>query len=212
MLNTNNTLETLNLEGNKIGNDGAIALANALRRNTSLTSLVLLGQEKRGFGESCLEAWTECLTNNVTILQIQWNLESHKRHALNQFFTRNQEIARKRKAGMDVESLLPAVLRAGKADEEILATALVATENEQPAAPVFAFVQTESLLAQTDSPAATGKEDTKTPAFGVAQKEKPLAPTEAPAIAKMEDAAAPEMIVEEAKKPLGSEEPASPIG
>jgi Ran GTPase-activating protein (RanGAP) involved in mRNA processing and transport len=43
MLHTNTTLKTLNLTGNTIGNEGATALAGMLHNNTTLESLRLDG-------------------------------------------------------------------------------------------------------------------------------------------------------------------------
>lgn len=189
MLTTNNTLETLNLEGNNISNDGAIALANALQKNTSLTSLVLLNQKKKAFGESCLEAWTECLTNNIDILQIQWNLDSRKGFVLSKFFSRNKEIERRRKTGMSIESLLPTALRTGQAAPEKkeaveAATAsaeitepLVSTAVEEPSVPTAA-VEEEKPSAPTPTAGAEKQEPSASTAE--AEREGPSAPTEEP--------------------------------
>lgn len=111
MLTTNGTLELLNLEGNKIGSDGAICLADALASNGSLRDLFLLGQEKKAFGETCLEAWLKCLQDNIAIQSIKWRLDSRKSFALNQFLTRNKEIARRKRDNRDFADLLPQSLR-----------------------------------------------------------------------------------------------------
>lgn len=111
MLTTNGTLELLNLEGNKIGSDGAICLADALASNQSLRDLFLLGQEKKAFGETCLEAWLKCLQDNIVIQSIKWRLDSRKSFALNQFLTRNKEIARRKRDNKDFGDLLPKSLR-----------------------------------------------------------------------------------------------------
>eukprot|EP00927_Polykrikos_kofoidii_P017119 TRINITY_DN1776_c0_g1_i9.p1 TRINITY_DN1776_c0_g1~~TRINITY_DN1776_c0_g1_i9.p1 ORF type:complete len:253 (+),score=57.33 TRINITY_DN1776_c0_g1_i9:82-759(+) len=107
MLTTNQTIVSLSLDGNKIGSDGAVSLANALVKNETLTDLILTGQDKQAFGETCLEAWLECLQDNITMQNIKWRLNSRKATALNTYLTRNKEIVRRKKDNKEFETLLP---------------------------------------------------------------------------------------------------------
>eukprot|EP00927_Polykrikos_kofoidii_P017113 TRINITY_DN1776_c0_g1_i10.p1 TRINITY_DN1776_c0_g1~~TRINITY_DN1776_c0_g1_i10.p1 ORF type:complete len:249 (+),score=53.24 TRINITY_DN1776_c0_g1_i10:82-747(+) len=132
MLTTNQTIVSLSLDGNKIGSDGAVSLANALVKNETLTDLILTGQDKQAFGETCLEAWLECLQNNITMLNIKWRLNSRKATALNQFLTRNKEIVRRKKDGKEFETLLPTSRRSSVSNAAESPAAEAAPSGEAP--------------------------------------------------------------------------------
>eukprot|EP00927_Polykrikos_kofoidii_P017112 TRINITY_DN1776_c0_g1_i1.p1 TRINITY_DN1776_c0_g1~~TRINITY_DN1776_c0_g1_i1.p1 ORF type:complete len:255 (+),score=63.43 TRINITY_DN1776_c0_g1_i1:82-765(+) len=138
MLTTNQTIVSLSLDGNKIGSDGAVSLANALVKNETLTDLILTGQDKQAFGETCLEAWLECLQDNITMQNIKWRLNSRKATALNTYLTRNKEIVRRKKDGKEFETLLPTSRRSsvGNATESpVAAEAPAAAESPSGEAP-----------------------------------------------------------------------------
>lgn len=149
MLCSNKGLEKLSLEGNKIGSDGVIALAEALLENETLTDLTLLGQEK-GIGEPCLEAWMKTLEENTHLLNISWRLESRKSFRLNQFLTRNKEIARRRRDGREFESLLPGARRPSQGGE-----ANSPDNGEQKETGVDGFENGKPKEAVQEPPAAT---------------------------------------------------------
>ena len=68
-LEQNDSVEVLDLEKNKINNDGATALANSLKHNKRLTELILLGQPNQ-FGDACLEMFIELFDYNVTLTKV----------------------------------------------------------------------------------------------------------------------------------------------
>jgi len=94
------------LEKNKIGSAGAEAIAHALKSNTTLTELVLLGQNKE-FGEQCLSAWIDCFEYNVHLLKITWRLNSRQSFKINKSIVRNNEIQKRLKNGTNYDELLP---------------------------------------------------------------------------------------------------------
>ena len=59
-------ITSLNLEGNRIQNDGAIAIAKAVAVNTKLLTLNLLNQAGAAFGQTCLDAWLKAFETNFT--------------------------------------------------------------------------------------------------------------------------------------------------
>ena len=72
-LKYNTSLTTLNLHGNKIGDDGAAALAECLKYNRSLTTLNLHGN---GIGDYGAAALAECLKYNTSLTTL--NLHGNK--------------------------------------------------------------------------------------------------------------------------------------
>ncbi len=105
-LAVNDSIELLDLSQNKINNDGAKAIALALRTNTRLTELNLLGQPS-AFGDSCLEDFVALFDYNVTLTKIIWRLDSRKSFAINKLLVRNNTIAKWLSEGKDVSSLIP---------------------------------------------------------------------------------------------------------
>ncbi len=107
-LPTQRSLAVLNLDKNRIANDGAIALADALAQNRHLMLLSLANQTASSrLGDATLKAFLAMFDTNVTLLKIVWRLESRDSFALTKKLTRNNEIDRQVAAGRDYSSLLP---------------------------------------------------------------------------------------------------------
>ena len=94
------------MDNNKISNEGALALAEALKTNTRLIELNLLGQPHQ-FGDACLEGFINMFHYNVTLTKIIWRLDSRKSFAINKLIVRNNTIAKWLSEGKDVSSLIP---------------------------------------------------------------------------------------------------------
>jgi hypothetical protein len=101
------SLAVLDLEKNKIDNDGAELLARALCQNTSIRELNLLGQA-RAFGDACLTSFVDMFDFNVTITKIIWRLDSRKSFAINKLLVRNNTIQKNLSENRDVSAMLPA--------------------------------------------------------------------------------------------------------
>mmetsp|Transcript_24877 Transcript_24877/g.74631 ORF Transcript_24877/g.74631 Transcript_24877/m.74631 type:complete len:220 (+) Transcript_24877:134-793(+) len=123
LLSTNKTLTSLNLEGNKIDSEGSKLIAEGVKVNSTLTTLILLGNGP--FGEGCMDAWLDAFLENVTLTNLKWRLDSRKSFKLNKDITRNNSIERWKRDGKDWESLLPDHLkpRASAASFSAAATA-----------------------------------------------------------------------------------------
>lgn len=115
MLLTNKSLVSLNLEGNKIDSDGSSVIAAGVQGNSTLTTLILLGNGT--FGEGCMDAWLAAFHENITLVNLKWRLDSRKSFALNKSITRNNSIVRWKNDGKDWESLLPDHLKSEKPAE-----------------------------------------------------------------------------------------------
>lgn len=78
-LETNSTLERLDLSTNNIGDRGAIAIANALKDNHTLKKLIM---RDNSFGRSALEAFLDMSNENTTLYELSlmmgWNVGPHK--------------------------------------------------------------------------------------------------------------------------------------
>ena len=96
----------MTLDNNKISNEGALALAEALKTNTRLIELNLLGQPHQ-FGDACLEGFINMFHYNVSLTKIIWRLDSRKSFAINKLIVRNNTIAKWLSEGKDVSSLIP---------------------------------------------------------------------------------------------------------
>jgi hypothetical protein len=105
-LEQNDSVEVLDLEKNKINNDGATALANSLKFNKRLVELNLLGQGNQ-FGDACLEMFIELFDYNVTLTKIIWRLDSRKSFTINKLIVRNNTILKWLQEGKDVSSKIP---------------------------------------------------------------------------------------------------------
>ncbi|KAI8596099.1 hypothetical protein EDD21DRAFT_448106, partial [Dissophora ornata] len=71
ILKTNTTLTTLDLEDNSIGDEGALALSKALKTNTTLTTLDL---EDNSIGDEGALALSNALKTNTTLITLYlWN-------------------------------------------------------------------------------------------------------------------------------------------
>ncbi len=101
------SLVVLDLEKNKIDNEGAEIIANALRNNWSIRELNLLGQQ-RAFGDACLTAFVDMFDYNVTLTKIIWRLDSRKSFAINKLLVRNNTIQKNLLEKRDVSALIPA--------------------------------------------------------------------------------------------------------
>lgn len=105
-IKVNKIVEFIDLEKNKIGSAGAEAIAQALKENTTLTEIVLLGQNKE-FGEQCLSAFIDMFQYNVHLLKITWRLNSRQSFTINKCIVRNNEIQKRLKNGTNYDELLP---------------------------------------------------------------------------------------------------------
>lgn len=107
----NTSLVLLDLCKNKINNEGGSALARGLTHNKSLVTLDLMSMAKTRWGDQCLECFISMFEHNITLLKINWRLESRKSFALNKMLTRNNEIERRKKSGMPYQDCLPTSLK-----------------------------------------------------------------------------------------------------
>ncbi len=82
------------LQKNRINNDGGAALARGIANNTTLVEINLMNQSNARWGDACLDAFLAMFDTNITLLKINWRLESRKSFALNKMITRNNEIDR----------------------------------------------------------------------------------------------------------------------
>ena len=105
-LAVNDSVEVLHLNNNKISNDGATALAEALKTNSRLTEFNMLGQPAQ-FGDACLSEFIKMFKYNVTLCKIIWRLDSRKSFAINKLIVRNNTIKKWMSEGKDVSSLIP---------------------------------------------------------------------------------------------------------
>ncbi|KAG0009893.1 hypothetical protein BGZ82_003786, partial [Podila clonocystis] len=91
-LKTNSTLTTLNLESNSIGVDGAEALGEALKTNSTLTTLNL---RSNSIGDNGALALSEALKMNSTLttLDLAWNsIGANGAHALGEALRTNSTL------------------------------------------------------------------------------------------------------------------------
>jgi Ran GTPase-activating protein (RanGAP) involved in mRNA processing and transport len=107
-LTQNKKLLVLDLEKNKIDNEGATTLAVALRENVAIRELNLLNQAGRAFGDACLTAFVDMFDYNVTLTKIIWRLDSRKSFAINKLLVRNNTIKKNLEEGRDVSKIIPA--------------------------------------------------------------------------------------------------------
>jgi hypothetical protein len=78
----NTTVVLLDLEKNKIDNEGAATLALMMRQNSTIREVNLFGQAGRAFGDACLTSFVDMFGFNVTLTKIIWRLDSRKvRHS-----------------------------------------------------------------------------------------------------------------------------------
>ncbi len=103
----NSTVVLLDLEKNKIDNEGAATLANMMRQNSTIREVNLFGQAGRAFGDACLTAFVDMFTYNVTLTKIIWRLDSRKSFAINKLLVRNNTIKKNLEEGRDVSKIVP---------------------------------------------------------------------------------------------------------
>jgi hypothetical protein len=106
-LQKNKSIKVLDLENNKIDNNGAIVLADGLRSNSTLIELNLLGQGSE-FGDPTLTAFIQLFDYNVTLTKVIWRLNSRKSFAINKLIVRNNTIKKWVNEGKSVKSIFPA--------------------------------------------------------------------------------------------------------
>jgi len=106
-LKTNTKLAHFNLEGNRVGNDGAIHLAKGLSSNRGIMVLNLMNQKGSRLGDAALTEFLAMFDSNVTLLKIVWRLESRQSFRLTKMLTRNNEIDRRIQSGRDYSDVLP---------------------------------------------------------------------------------------------------------
>jgi len=104
-LTTNKSIRLLDLEGNKIKNDGIEAIATGIANNTTLKELVLFKNSDPG--NSACAAFIKTFETNVFLLKINWRITSRQSFAINKCLTRNNEILRRLKAGRAFDDQLP---------------------------------------------------------------------------------------------------------
>ncbi|KAJ1460316.1 hypothetical protein M885DRAFT_510152 [Pelagophyceae sp. CCMP2097] len=110
LLETNKSVTSLDLEGNKIDSQGGVKIANGIEKNSTLTHLNLLNQGP--FGEGCMDAWLQAFTQNIILSDLKWRLDSRKSFKLSKDLIRNKSIAKAKMEGKDWNMLLPDHLRA----------------------------------------------------------------------------------------------------
>jgi hypothetical protein len=91
VLEVNSTLVELDLDGNSIKGEGAVAIAAALEYNTTLKMVSFLNQPGV-FGEGCLDAFVKMFDTNYTLIDIKWRLDSRKAFILTKCLTRNKDL------------------------------------------------------------------------------------------------------------------------
>jgi hypothetical protein len=104
----NKTVVLLDLEKNKIDNEGAAAMALLLRQNCTIRELNLFGQAGNAFGDACLTAFVDMFDYNVTLTKIIWRLDSRKSFAINKLLVRNNTIRKNLDENRDVSKIIPA--------------------------------------------------------------------------------------------------------
>merc|ERR1719336_3096566 len=115
MLETNTTLEELDLHGNRLTTPGMVALANGLAKNRGLKALTVLGQTQGAFGEDAVNAFLRAFEYNLTLVKLQWQVDSTRQFEVGKQLSRNIEIQKRIANGSDYSLLLPLPLREGGA-------------------------------------------------------------------------------------------------
>ena len=106
------SLVKLNLNKNKIRDEGCSAIAKALATNTTLREIELFGMQGGGkWGEGCVATWLEMYKTNITLLRINWSTSSKQTVTLTKMLARNTDINRCLGHGEDPAQFLPATLK-----------------------------------------------------------------------------------------------------
>lgn len=111
MLKTNQNITKLDLEKNQIDTAGIQAIGEMLKDNKGLVEMNLLNQSLGAPGEVALSAFVESFEYNTSLMNIIWRLTSRQSFKINACITRNNEIARRLKAGMSVDDIDPNIRR-----------------------------------------------------------------------------------------------------
>uniref|UniRef100_A0A6U5BWJ7 Uncharacterized protein n=1 Tax=Hemiselmis andersenii TaxID=464988 RepID=A0A6U5BWJ7_HEMAN len=110
-LATNKTLAVINLEKNSISGTGGSSLAQGLQDNIGVREVNLMSQTQTKWTDRCLDDFLQMFDTNVSLVKIVWRLDSRKSFAINKMITRNNEIERRVKAGMECDDVLPTSLK-----------------------------------------------------------------------------------------------------
>ncbi|KAH3767783.1 GTPase-activating protein gyp7 [Pelomyxa schiedti] len=105
VLPVNSTLKTLDLSRNRIGMEGAIAIAQGLRNNNSIKELVLLDNPR--YSDAVLMAYAEMFEDNTALTKITWRVESRAATRVTSMLSRNKEIERRIRQGQSTDSIDP---------------------------------------------------------------------------------------------------------
>jgi hypothetical protein len=103
----NSCVVLLDLEKNKIDNEGAATLALMMRQNSTIREVNLFGQAGRAFGDACLTAFVDMFAYNVTLTKIIWRLDSRKSFAINKLLVRNNTIRKNLEENRDISKIIP---------------------------------------------------------------------------------------------------------
>eukprot|EP00286_Rhodomonas_abbreviata_P006813 CAMPEP_0181325174 /NCGR_PEP_ID=MMETSP1101-20121128/20778_1 /TAXON_ID=46948 /ORGANISM="Rhodomonas abbreviata, Strain Caron Lab Isolate" /LENGTH=339 /DNA_ID=CAMNT_0023433451 /DNA_START=155 /DNA_END=1171 /DNA_ORIENTATION=+ len=171
MLASNTSVTLLDLQKNKINNDGGSALAKGLTHNKSLICLDLMSMAKTRWGDKCLDDFLAMFDHNITLLKINWRLESRKSFALNKMLTRNNEIDRRKKSGMPYEDILPTALKTpGAGGESAPAPAPAPAAVQVPPAPEPVPEPAAEPVSETET---TGDKENAPPGLSGLEAERP---------------------------------------
>ena len=143
----------------------------------------LMNQKNCRWGDKCLDDFLEMFQTNTTLLKINWRLESRKSFALNKMITRNNEIDRRKKCGMDYNNILPSSLQDPNAPlPPAPAPALPYVPAAAPVTPVqsaagkenhaFAPLETPTPVGYSSTP-SEGSHNTSSSDGGVASRWQP---------------------------------------
>jgi len=149
ILKENHVIEELILEKNKISSEGASIIADALRFNKGVRTLNLMQQAVKNFGEDTLDHFVTMFGDNITLVKIQWRLESRKSFMLNKLVTRNVEIRKRQDKGQDFNAFLPDHMKAGAPPVEAEAAAPASPEPAAPEATPAAPEPEETIRKRT---------------------------------------------------------------
>jgi len=99
ILKHNKSLTQLNMETNRIEKDGIVAIADALKVNSTLKELWLTNQYSP-MGNQAESALAQSLENNNSIVRLSATMrDTGSRNTLDRCISRNKETARKARVG-----------------------------------------------------------------------------------------------------------------
>lgn len=115
MLKENNYIEEIDLGKNKITTAGVVALSKGLKVNQSVVTLQLRDQQSK-LSEEVLEAFKDAFQQNITLVRLQWDVNSTKTNVISKFMTRNMDISRCVRNDREYVQLLPDHMRENPPD------------------------------------------------------------------------------------------------